>query len=110
MKYKITPDIFWISVLFNFFRRYYLAFPGLILLLLGIGSFPCLVIGLLMLSVNFVLSISDAAILKKHLESQDFDPRSFHKPMYYDKNDSSMHFIDVDATERDADDDGNPDE
>lgn len=110
MKNQFSSNIFWMLVLIKFLSRFYLAFPAFLLLLFGIGSFPCLVIGLLLTSVNFVLSVSDARILKRTMEEGGSSPIIFTNSMGGQNvrpDDSAPDIIDVEATERDYDDDDN---
>ena len=112
MKPKLPPFLFWFGFLLRFFvSRFYLAVPGLILLLFGIGSRTCLVLGLLMLSVDAVFSFSDQMILKRSFENPENNPqldslnKVFNVPEQHPESDSSEgDYIDVEATETDLDD------
>ncbi|MBR5371826.1 MAG: hypothetical protein IK130_06400 [Oscillospiraceae bacterium] len=111
MKEKLPSNLFWLLVLIRFLGRYYLALPAAILLLFAIGSFPCLVISLLLISVNFVLSVSDARILQRQLQGQDAKSVVFRNSRTAQQdNESAPDIIDVEAFDKDPDDNdsGNP--
>ena len=106
MNEKMPSNLFWMIFLIKFLGRFYLALPGAILLLFGLGSFRCLVIALLLLSVNAVLSFSDARILQRQLQDQGekniiFRSTRTARP----DDDSAPSIIDVEAVDNDPDDD-----
>ena len=110
---KLPSFIFWFGFLLRFFiSRFYLAVPGLILLLFGIGSRTCLVLGLLMLSVDAVFSFSDQMIMKRSFEDPNNNPpldtrfTRFNVPDQHPEYDGSDgDYIDVEATETDLEND-----
>ena len=73
---KFPRELFWIGIVLNFIARFYLWVPGLLLLLIGliVRSRPFVVFGLLMLTINTVLSVSDQFMIKRTFEEPTDNP------------------------------------
>ena len=73
---KYPKDLFRIGLLLNFFARFYLWLPGLILLTAGLlaRSRPFIVFGLLMIAIDIVLSVSDQFMIKRTFEEPTDNP------------------------------------
>ncbi len=63
---KYPQSLFWIGFITNMFGRYFfLFFPALILLFIGIWSKPCLIIGVILLAIDIIASFIEQLNIRK---------------------------------------------
>lgn len=73
MEKKYPKDLFWIGFITNIFGRFFfLFFPTVVLLIIGIWNKTCLVIGVFLLLIDVIVSfIEQIRIRKATLESNN---------------------------------------
>ena len=73
---EYPTDLFWMGFFMNMTKNFYLFFPAIILLFIGIWNMPCLVIGWTLMIVDVVLSYIEQCEIRdgiKNSNNPNFD-------------------------------------
>lgn len=98
MHQQYPPLLFWAGLLLKFLSRVYLFLPGTLLLFLGIWSKTALVLGLILLAVDFGLALFAQIRIKRSFARGESAPFLSGQTTFSGKKGS---VIDTVATERD---------
>lgn len=68
---EYPTDLFWLGFLMNMTKNFYLFFPALILIFIGMWNTPCLVIGWAFMIADVVLSYIEQRQIQKGIENSN---------------------------------------
>ena len=74
MKKKYPKELFFFGIVSNIIQKFYLWIPGLFLLLIGVWSRTCRILGLLLLAAAVIYAVYMQIVIKRTFEMESDNP------------------------------------